>query len=101
MIGNVRVSPIMVKGRSIAQIAPSHDRRFYYKAPWTYDLSLRLPRDHAAHRSAQPRPTNGILVAITVRNKTFASRGRLAMYTTARATLATSIVGSTAFSPLA
>ena len=34
----------------------------------------------------QPRPTNGILVAITVMNRTFASKGRLAMYTTARAT---------------
>ena len=33
-----------------------------------------------------PLPTNGILVAITVMNSTFASRGKLAMYTTARAT---------------
>ena len=33
----------------------------------------------AAARRPQPRPTNGILVAITVRNCTFASSGRLAM----------------------
>src|SRR5262249_28124888 len=29
--------------------------------------------------AAQPRPTNGIFVAITVRNSTFASSGRLAI----------------------
>ena len=52
-------------------------------------------------QSGQPRPTNGIVVAITVRNRTLASSGRLAMYTTARATCSTSIVGSTAVSPLA
>ena len=50
---------------------------------------------------AQPRPTKGILVAMTVRKRTFASSGRLAMYSTARATCATSIVGSAAVSPLA
>jgi hypothetical protein len=34
------------------------------------------PGDTAEH---QPRPTNGILVAMTVMNRTLASRGRLAM----------------------
>jgi len=47
----------------------------------------------------QPRPTNGILVAMIVMNWTFASSGRLAIYTTARATCSTSKVGSTASSP--
>ena len=30
-------------------------------------------------RESQPRPTSGIFVAMTVRKRTFASRGRLAM----------------------
>jgi len=37
---------------------------------------------HAASRpghESQPRPTNGILVAMTVMNSTLASSGRLAM----------------------
>src|SRR4051794_13689183 len=42
-------------------------------------------------RSDQPRPTKGILVAMTVRKRTFASSGRLAMYRTALATCPTSI----------
>src|SRR3569833_2683525 len=41
-----------------------------------------------------PRPVNGILVAITVMNKTLASRGKPAMYRTASATYLTSNVGS-------
>src|SRR3984893_9614883 len=49
----------------------------------------------------QPRPTNGILVAITVRNWTFASGVTVAMNTTARATFCTSIVGSSMTVPLA
>ena len=49
----------------------------------------------------QPRPTNGIFVAITVKNSAFASSGKLAMYTTARATHSTFIRGSTAEVPLA
>ena len=49
----------------------------------------------------QPRPTRGIFVAITVRNKALASAGRSAMNSTARATLETSITGSTASVPLA
>ena len=48
---------------------------------------------------AHPRPMKGILVAMTVINWTLASRGRDAMYTTARATSAGSIVGSTAIVP--
>jgi len=44
---------------------------------------------------------NGILVAITVMNSTLASKGRLAMKTTARATCSTSILGSTSIVPLA
>src|SRR3990172_2214844 len=48
-----------------------------------------------------PRPTKGILVAMTVRNCTLASSGRLAIYTTDRATCCTSIVGSTSTDPLA
>src|SRR6185503_20184112 len=52
-------------------------------------------------RRRYPRPMNGIFVAITVMNCTFASSGRLAMYTTARATWATSRRGSAAVWPLA
>ncbi len=43
----------------------------------------------------------GIFVAITVMNWTLASSGRDAIYTTARATSAGSIVGSTATVPFA
>jgi hydroxyethylthiazole kinase-like uncharacterized protein yjeF len=49
----------------------------------------------------QPRPTKGILVAITVWNSTLASSGRLAMYSTDWPTMLTSISGSMAISPLA
>ena len=44
----------------------------------------------------QPRPTNGIWVALAGSNGTLASRGRWAMDTTALAACPTSIVGSTA-----
>ena len=47
-----------------------------------------------------PRPTKGILVAITVIKSTFASSGSPAICTTAFAAFSTSIVGSTAVSPL-
>ena len=43
---------------------------------------------------AYPRPINGILLAITVMNGTFASSGSPAMYRTASATWRTSIRGS-------
>jgi hypothetical protein len=43
----------------------------------------------------EPRPTKGILVAITVMNWTLASSGRLAMWATARPTCSTSMRGST------
>src|SRR5580658_2934713 len=48
-----------------------------------------------------PRPMNGIAVAITVMNSTFASSGRLAMYSTASATWRTSMRGSTKIEPFA
>jgi hypothetical protein len=48
--------------------------------------ALTIAVEGGCRTADQPRPTNGILVAITVINRTFASRGRLAMYTTARAT---------------
>src|SRR5205823_11267225 len=48
----------------------------------------------------QPRPTNGILVAITVRNWMLASGVTVAQSTTERATFSTSIVGSIMISPL-
>src|SRR5438132_1101587 len=40
---------------------------------------------HGQLAARQPRPTKGILVAMTVRNSTLASSGRLAMYSTALA----------------
>ena len=49
----------------------------------------------------QPRPTNGIFVAMTVMVCTLASSGRLAMQTSARATFSGSMSGSTATSPFA
>ncbi len=63
----------------------------------------REPRlqGHYEPRSGHPRPMKGILVAITVMNCTLASKGRLAMYSTARATLSVSIVGSGDMVPLA
>ena len=48
-----------------------------------------------------PRPTSGILVAITVRKSALASGGRSAMNRTARATFETSITGSAASVPFA
>ena len=45
--------------------------------------------------NVQPRPTNGIFVAITVMNCTSASSGRFAIYTIASATCWTSMRGST------
>ncbi len=51
--------------------------------------------------AAQPRPTSGILVAMTVRNRALASAGRSAMNSTAFATFETSITGSIASVPLA
>lgn len=51
--------------------------------------------------AAYPRPISGIFVAMTVIVCTLASSGRLAMNTTAFATLATFIVGSTAIEPSA
>ena len=51
--------------------------------------------------AAQPRPTKGILVAMTVRNRALASAGRSAMNSTAFATFETSITGSIASVPLA
>ena len=52
-------------------------------------------------RARQPRPTNGILVAMTVRDRMLVSSGRLAMCTTALATCSTSIIGSGAVVPFA
>jgi hypothetical protein len=49
----------------------------------------------------QPRPTNGILVAMIVMFSTFVSRGKFAMWAIAFATAETSIIGSIAISPLA
>ena len=50
---------------------------------------------------SQPRPTNGIWVAITVMNSTLASSGRFAMNKTASATWRTSIRASTTVVPFA
>src|SRR6266849_4005392 len=44
---------------------------------------VRLPQQRCQIPIGYPRPTNGILVAITVRNCTLASSGRLAIYSTA------------------
>src|SRR5512146_232167 len=49
----------------------------------------------------QPRPTNGIVVAMTVRERMLVSSGRLAMWTTALATWSGSISGSGTIVPFA
>ena len=64
-----------------------------------YSLECRQRLDKWV--SPQPRPTSGILVAMTVMNRTFASSGRLAMCSTDCATCSTSITGSAARVPLA
>ena len=51
-----------------------------------HPLTRHAPRRAAKKTLTHPRPTNGIFVAITVMNNTFASNGKLAIYTTARAT---------------
>ena len=48
--------------------------------------AARVGRSLSRPDRAQPRPTKGILVAMTVMNSTLASSGRLAMWTTASAT---------------
>ena len=50
-----------------------------------------VPPHHAEHH---PRPMNGMVVAVTVMNCTFASNGSPAMNNTASATCRTSNVGS-------
>jgi hypothetical protein len=42
-------------------------------------LRLAADRSRARLRTLQPRPTNGIVLAITVMNSTLVSSGRLAM----------------------
>jgi hypothetical protein len=64
--------------------APDAGRRRTAAGAGGVDGARRLTRRRsedadAAGRSDQPRPMNGILVAITVRNWTLASSGRLAM----------------------
>ena len=54
------------------------------KGPFTVFAPSRRPKTFlhrriAQNRSPQPRPINGIAVAISVMNNTFASSGRLAM----------------------
>src|SRR5438094_99629 len=64
--------------------------------------ATRSVADGITRRAArQPRPTNGILVAITVMNSTLASGGSEAMYTIARAVCSTSMSGSGMIVPLA
>src|SRR5271166_6786783 len=58
-------------------------------------------KSRRSYAKPQPRPTNGIFVAITVKNCTLASGVTVAIRTTARATFATSIVGSSMTAPLA
>src|SRR5216684_318850 len=58
------------------------------------------PLPHRGRGENYPRPTNGILVAITVMNWTLASGVTVDMKTTARATFCTSMTGSTTTSPL-
>src|SRR5580700_2739405 len=60
----------------------------------------RVKPGHDDQKIDQPRPTNGILVAITVRNWMLASGVTVAQSTTERATFSTSIVGSITISPL-
>jgi len=45
----------------------------------TARAAASLPRANDEARGPQPRPTNGILLAMTVMNSTLASSGRLAM----------------------
>src|SRR5258708_1128420 len=61
----------------------------------------RRPISSAHALRPQPRPTYGIFVAITIRNCTLASRGRLAMVSTALATCSRSMRGSGAIEPSA
>ena len=57
-----------------------------FKAASKPEYQSEPMRSIAAFLSNQPRPTNGIFVAMTVMNWMFASSGRLAMWTTALAT---------------
>lgn len=72
---------------------PEQQLPFVQVEPWTNAVG---PDGCGPARppAAQPRPTYGIVVAITVANCTFASNGNSAMCRTVRATSVTSITGS-------
>ena len=92
-------------GKTIAKyVTPGAGRIFEREddpKPRSSPLKPAWPDKPRAPAHAYPRPTNGILVAITVMNSTLASSGRLAMWSTASATRCGSITGSTAVVPFA
>src|SRR3546814_14239756 len=62
-----------------------HAKKLRPEAPPCPDAAIRSrsAQNFACGGSAQPRPTKGIFVALTVRNCTLTSSGRLAMKRTA------------------
>jgi 2-hydroxychromene-2-carboxylate isomerase len=80
------VSSSIAGSRSTARRAPP---RY-----WRPSMRPVAPAERSAKPCAQPRPTKGIAVAITVMNSTLASSGRLAICRTASPTRRTSIRGS-------
>src|SRR5262245_17222234 len=80
---------------AIAVLRPRGERR-EERGGERREPDLRPPR-----RPHQPRPMNGILVAMMVMNCTLVSSGRFAMCSTAAPTWSTSISGSGRISPFA
>src|SRR5215467_1120858 len=82
------VRPVRLRDRGAPQRAP---RRTAVWAGRRADPPARLgphggPRSLTPDGPLQPRPMNGILVAVIVMNWTLALSGKLAMYSTASAT---------------
>ena len=88
------MTPEMGRAEDVAKkIRVELDKRGLLKEPLGVDIESDERRQvHCGE--PQPRPTNGILVAMMFRNSALASGGRVAMKTIASATFCTSMRGS-------
>ncbi len=91
----------LIGGPDFGMLGEGYIRLSYANSEENIARAISRIGDFLAGPAGQPRPTNGIFVAITVMNSTLASSGRQAMWTTASATLCTSMTASAATLPLA
>ena len=66
-------------GLPVIRTSVDHGTAFDLAGRFEADARGQVNALRVARRPGQPRPTNGIPVAITVMNSTLASSGRLAM----------------------